>query len=82
VPPAPPSTHLCGYYVALHITIMMAMLENKKPGEPLVCKHHILLLLKYSTYYTGFDNDLFYLAKHRNGQYTDDQAKIDLLGDC
>jgi hypothetical protein len=31
---------------------------------------------------TGFNNDLFYLAKHRNERNTDEQAKIDLLGDC
>jgi hypothetical protein len=76
----PPSTHMCGYYVALHMTIMMAMLENKKPGwyaNMIFCFYWNILLIC-----TCFDNDLFYLAKHRNGQYTDDQAKIDLLGDC
>jgi hypothetical protein len=46
------------------MTIMMAMLENKKPSEPLVCKHQLLLLLKYSSYLSSFDNDLFYLSRY------------------
>jgi hypothetical protein len=59
----------------------VALVETKKLDEPLVCKHHLLLLLKYILFiWTDFDYDLFYLAKHRHGRNTDDQAKINLRG--